>query len=121
MMEQFLQQTLQSILLDGNINVAGLFVDYIDSWATPFATHYTNGLVETNLLRWGFKVILDAKEITEIRYFISVNWETLSSQEKTSIRMLKESGSYFSKIVKVSVELFTLFSKCFSAKWICSN
>lgn len=75
-MEQFLQQTLQSILLDGNINVAGLFVDYIDSWATPYATHYTNGLVETNLLRWGFKVILEAfyssnhalLRLTEIRY-----------------------------------------------------
>lgn len=71
-MEQFLQQTLQSILLDGNINVSGLFVDYIDSWATPFATHYTNGLVETNLL----------------------------SREETPKRVLKESGSYFSKIVK---------------------
>ena len=55
-MEQYLQQTLQSILLDG-IDIAGLFIDYIDSWATPYATHYTNGLVETNLIRWGFKVM----------------------------------------------------------------
>lgn len=72
-MEQFLQQTLQSILLDGNINVAGLFVDYIDSWATPYATHYTNGLVETNLLRRGFKVRRNSSNhellrLTEIRY-----------------------------------------------------
>jgi len=66
-MEQFLQQTLQSILLDGNINVAGLFVDYIDSWATPYATHYTNGLVETNLLRRGFIVILEAQKLKESR------------------------------------------------------
>ena len=56
-MENFLQQTLQSIILDGN-HVAGIFVDYIDSWATPFATHYTNGLVETNLLRWGLIIKL---------------------------------------------------------------
>ena len=72
-MEQFLQQTLQSILLDGNINVAGIFVDYIDSWATPYATHYTNGLVETNLLRRGFKVRRNSSNhelfrLTEIQY-----------------------------------------------------
>ena len=55
-MEQYLQQTLQSIIVD-DIDIAGLFVDYIDSWATPYATHYTNGLVETNLIRWSFKVM----------------------------------------------------------------
>ena len=67
--KEWLEDIMKCQKIDG-MKISGVFFDYIDSWGTPSASHFTNGLVHVNL------------------------------NQRTSVRTVKKSAYYISDVIK---------------------
>merc|ERR1711935_1191679 len=47
--KEWLGDIMKCQIFDGLTNIRGIYFDYIDSWGTPSASHFTNGLVGVGL------------------------------------------------------------------------